>query len=121
MALRQQRAGDPLTPVVVMALRAAQVDLALPPRKQVAPAADERPEPLVARFRNRHAARLATDIYGERQQVVIFERQRRRLLMLGAAQVDALLEIDRAVVCRAEGWIARCDALHADGCVAVAV
>src|SRR5436190_19494928 len=41
--------------------------------------------------------------------------------MLGAAQVDALLEIDRAVVRRAEGRIARCDALHADRCVAMAV
>jgi hypothetical protein len=84
MTLRQQRAGDPPAPVVVMALRAAQIDLTLPPRKQLAPAVDERLEPLVACFRDRRATRLASNVDSERQQVVTFEWQRRRPLMLGA-------------------------------------
>src|ERR1039457_5352109 len=121
MTLRQQHAGEPLAPIVVMALRAAQIELAEPLAKQLATGIDEGLELLVARFRDRHAARLSPDIGGERQQVAALEWQRRRLLMLSTAQIYALFEIDRAVARRAKRRVARRDALHAGRRVVVAI
>jgi hypothetical protein len=61
-----------------MALCAAEIELAEAPVEQRAPGFDERLEPFVVHFRDRHATRLPPDIGGERQQVAAFERQRRR-------------------------------------------
>ena len=87
----------------------------------LAPRLDERPGLVVALDRDRHPARLLGDVCGERQQVAALMGERRRLLLLGAAEVDALLEIDRAALRGAERRIARRNAAHRLRGVAVAV
>src|SRR5262247_1408672 len=108
MSLRDDAAGKLFAPVVVVTLRATHIDLPAALSEQLAAGLEEARKPLVARRRDRHAARLPADIGGEREQIAAFERQRRCLLVFGAAQVDALLEIDRAVARRAECRVARC-------------
>ena len=61
------------------------------------------------------------DQRGQRQQVAAFVRKRCRLLLLGAAQIDALLEIDGARQRLVEGGITRRDALHAGARILVAI
>src|SRR5206468_9513552 len=60
-------------------------------------------------------------IGAEREQLLALERQRRRLLALGAADVDLLIEVDRAPARSIESRIARRHALHALARLAVAV
>jgi hypothetical protein len=50
---------------------------------------------LVVRDFDRHAARLPPDIGRECEQLPALDGKRRRLLLLGAADIDPLLEIDR--------------------------
>jgi hypothetical protein len=64
---------------------------------------------------------LLCDKRGQRQQVAALISEWRRLLMIGAAQIDALLEIDGPAQRLVEGRIARRDALHADARVVVAI
>ncbi|MET4838637.1 hypothetical protein ABIF44_008044 [Bradyrhizobium japonicum] len=71
--------------------------------------------------RDRDAAGLVGDEGGQRQEVAALVGQRRRLLMIGAAEVDALVEGDGARQRLVEGRIARRDALHAGRCIAMAV
>src|SRR5262245_11851868 len=113
MRLRNDTAGELLAPVVVMTLRATHVDLAAPLSEQLPAGLDERCETFVAWRRDRHAARLPSDIGCECQQVMAFERQWRRLLMFAAAKVDALFDIDRGAARRAERRVTRGNALHA--------
>ena len=67
------------------------------------------------------ASRLPRDKGGERQQLAALERQRRRLLVIGAAQIDALLEIDGAAERLVESGIAGGDTLHAGAGIVVAI
>src|SRR5262245_40378607 len=121
MRLRDDAACKLFAPVVVMTLRATHIDLPAALSEQPAARLDKGRKPLVAWRRDRHAARLPADIGTERQQLTAFQCQRRGLLMLGAADVDALLEIDRAVAGRAERWVARCNPLHADRRILMAI
>jgi LVIVD repeat len=102
-------------PVVVMALCAAQVDLALTFDEQPTPRVDERLEPLIMAFFNRHAARLPSDIGSHRQHILTLEFERLRLLVVGAADIDALLEIDRTFPRSVVGGISRRDAPPSHG------
>ena len=80
----------------------------------VASRARGRPQFRIASGRDRQAARLAGDKGGQRQQIRAFPCKWLGSLMLGAAPVDALLEIERSGEHRVEGRVARRDALHAD-------
>src|SRR5262249_27637500 len=110
--LRDDAAGEPLTPIIVVALRAGEVELALTPVEQRATRFDERAAALVGAGRDRHAARLFGHIGRERQQLARLPTEGQSVLMLGAATVDALLEIDRPPVRIIERRVARRDALH---------
>ena len=104
-----------------MALRAGQIELALALLEDGAAGVDERLRLRIVLDGDRHAARLPRDIGGQRQQLLALERQRPGFLVGDATQVDLLLEIDGTAELRGEGRIARGDALHAFGCVAVTV
>src|SRR5262245_61772958 len=58
-----------------------------------------------------HAARLAADVGGQSQKFFALVRERRGLLLLDAAGIDALLEVDELAAM--QGWIAGGDPLHA--------
>ncbi len=121
MALRDRRAGKLLAPIVVVALRAGEIELALALYEHRAAGFQKRPYPRVIRDVDRHAARLLPDIGCERQQLLAFEGKRGRALLLSAAHIDPLFEIDRAAAHRVECGIARRHAFHARARVAVAV
>src|SRR5882672_6751580 len=121
MRLRDRRAFELLLPIVVVALRAGEIELALPAIEHGAAGLEERPRALIDRGIDRHAARLPSHIGVEREQLLALEWQRRRLLAFGAADVDLLIEIDRATACRIEGRIAGGDALHGFARLAMAV
>src|SRR5262249_5862377 len=107
--------------MVVVRLRIAHVDLADPAVEQFAAGFDERHKPTVIRRRDLHSARLPSDIGGKRQKFAALRGERRRLLVLAAAQVDALFEIDRTIARHAECGITRRNAFHADGSVLVTI
>ena len=77
MRLRDRRAAQTLAPIVVMALRAGQVQLALAALENLPPGIDERPGLRIVGDGDRLAPRLVRDIGGQRQQLAAFERQRR--------------------------------------------
>jgi hypothetical protein len=92
VGLRNGAAGELAPGVVVVALRARQVELPLAAQK--------------CRFAfpevgfnllncDGQSAGLAADVGGERQQLAALVGERGRLLLLDAAQVDALLEVDQ--------------------------
>src|SRR5690349_2978474 len=120
MRLRYRGAGQPLSPIVVVALRAGEVELSLAPHEDRPTGVDEGLHARIIADRDRLAARLRRDIGGERQQLGILKGERRRLLSLATAEIDALLEIDRAAERRVEFGIARSDAFHADLGIAMA-
>ena len=96
MALRDDRAGETLAPIVVVAFAARQVQLTLAAVKQFA-ALFEKGLLRAARLcGDRQAARLMRDKRGQSQQLGAFPGEAFGLLMLGAAAVDPLLQIDRA-------------------------
>jgi hypothetical protein len=70
---------------------------------------------------DRHAARLPTDVGREREQLLALEGKRRRLLLLGAADIDPLLEIDRTSARGTEGRITGRHTFHTRPRVAVAI
>src|SRR5580700_5262785 len=121
MSLGDDVAGEPLAPVVVVASRAGEIELALAAVEEIAAGGGERCEPRVRRRGDRHAAGLARHEGRKRQQLRALEAQRRRLLALAAADVDLPFEIDRTPARGVEGRIARRDALHALRGIAVAV
>jgi ferredoxin--NADP+ reductase len=121
MGLRDRRTRQMLVPIIVMAIAAGKIELALAPHEEIAPLGDERRERGVGTGLNRHPARLLRDERGEREQVVAFVRERRGLLVIGAAKIDALLEIDRATERLVVGGIAGGDALHAGAGIVVAI
>src|SRR2546425_10035322 len=121
VALRDRGAGELLAPVVVVALRTGEIELPLALGEQLVAGLQEGLGALVVRDFDRHAARLLSHIGRECEQLLAFEGQRRRLLLLRAADVDALFEIDRAPARSIESWIARRHAFHARPRVAVAI
>src|SRR5262245_17025835 len=113
MPLGYDVAREAPAPVVVVALAAREVQLALAPRERGAAGLEERPRALVDRDIDRHAARLARDVRGQRQELTTLVRERRRLLALDPARVDPLLEGHRPCARGVERRMARGDALHA--------
>src|SRR5438270_13365047 len=101
MPLRDGIAGEDFAPVVVVALAARQVERELAALEQRA-AGVEKLDHAVAVDGDRHAARLAADEGRERQQLLALGGKSRGLLLLAAADVDALLEIDRPAARRIE-------------------
>src|SRR5690242_13328647 len=95
MRLRHLVAGKALAPVVVVALAAGEIELSLALVVDRAALVDERGKPRIVGRRDRLAARLQTQIGGERQHFLAFEAEGCRVLMPLAAEIDALLEIDR--------------------------
>src|SRR5438445_12180827 len=109
MRLRHRRGSKPLAPVVVMALRAGEIELALAELKEFAAGLDEGPRALILGDLNRQPLGLARHIGGKRKEFLALMGKRARLrkeflalmgkrarlLLLGAAQVDALLDVDR--------------------------
>src|SRR5262249_820133 len=121
VALRDPSAGELLAPIVVVALCTGEIELPLALDEQLSAGLQEGLGALVVRDFDRHAARLLPDIGSEREQLLALEGKRRRLLLLGAADVDSLLEIDGACARGIEGWIARRHAFHARPRVAMAI
>src|SRR5262249_40602735 len=121
VALRDRGAGELLAPIVVVALGTGEIELPLALGEQLAAGLQEGLDALVVRDFDRHAARLLPHIGRECEQLLALERKRRRLLLLGAADIDSLLEIDGASARGTEGWIARRHAFHAHPRVAVAI
>src|SRR5437879_7190714 len=80
MRLRNDVARELPSPVVVVALRAREVELALAPVERRAAGGEERPHPRGDRDVDRQAARLARDERGEREQLpaLVGERGRDR-------------------------------------------
>src|SRR5262249_30231038 len=74
---------------------------------------DERFQSLVGAGLDRQPAGLSGDERGQRNQLLAFPGERWRLLLLGAAAIDALLEIDRLLGLHIEDRIARGHPLHA--------
>src|SRR5262249_49272366 len=112
VGLRDQAAGEVLAPVVVVALRARQVELTLAPVEGLLSRFEERLRLRVDLRRYRHPARLPPDVGGEREQLLALVGERRGFLMIDAAGVDALLEVERLAPRGVERGIARRDALH---------
>src|SRR5215211_966923 len=120
MTLRDRIAGQALAPIVIVALTAGETELALAAIKQRT-AGVEKLDHAIRRDADRDAARLPPHVGGEREQLLALVRERWRLLLLGAADIDALLEINRPAARRIKGRITRGNAFHARPRVAVAV
>ena len=99
---------------------ARQIELAHALKKQCTAARQVRRQVSIARWRDRQATRLSRHQAGEREQILALGRQRRGQLMAGAAQVDALRQIDGALFELVPGGIARRHAAHAHRCLRVA-
>src|SRR5437870_11988090 len=70
MALRDRGAGKLLAPIVVVALRAGEIELALTLCEHDAAGFKKRPDVRVIRNVDRHAARLLSDIGCKREQLL---------------------------------------------------
>src|SRR5258708_16939838 len=110
-----------LAPIVVVAIRASQIELALPLHEQLTSFGDERFELRVGAGDDRDAARLLRDEGCEREQLVAFVSKRRRLLIPRAAQIDALFEIDGTSELLVERRIAGRYTLHAGARLIMAI
>src|SRR5205807_9585996 len=97
---------------VVVTVLAGEIELALTARVNLPAGLDERLGLFVIRDRNRLSAGLLAEINRDRKQLAAFERQRRRILLLGAAQIDALLDVDRTAFFDIECRVARRYAAH---------
>ena len=121
VGLGQDVARETPSPVVVMTLAAGEIELALAPVEGGAPGIEEGLRALVDGGLDGQAARLARDVGGEGQEVSALVGEGGRLLPAGAAEVDALLEIDGPSLGGVERRIARGHALHARARIAVTV
>src|SRR5262245_25754233 len=121
VGLRNGIPGELLSPALVVALGASEIELPLPPKERCPAGVEERLRPFVVDDLNREPTRLPRDVRGQPEQVPPFVRERRRLLVVGPAQVDTLFEVDRPSARRMSRRLARRDALHADARVAVTV
>jgi hypothetical protein len=104
-----------------MAVGAAEIELPLPLHVELAPLFDERRELRVAAGFDSSTVRLPCDKGGERKELAALERQRRRLLVVAAARIDALLQIDGTAGCLVEGRVTGGHALHAGAGIVVAI
>src|SRR5262245_8501345 len=121
MALRDRSAGKLLPPVIVVTLRAGEIELSLALNEHLATVLQEGPRAFVVCDIDGQTARLISDISGEREQFLALEGKRRCLLLFRTADIDALLEVDRPSACRIESRIARRHAFHARARIAVAI
>src|SRR5216683_4399551 len=121
MGLRDRGARKALVPIVVVAIGAGQIELALPPRKELTPLGDEGFKLRIVAGRDRNAARLLGDENGEREEVAALESKWLGLLMPRAFEIDARFEIDRVAQLLVEGRIARRHAFHGGAGVAMAI
>src|SRR5262245_63612181 len=80
MRLRDRRARELLLPIVIVALRASEIELALAAIERRATRFQERPRALVDGDIDRHATRLPRHVGVEREQVLALEREWRCLL-----------------------------------------
>src|ERR1044071_9064533 len=110
MRLRNDAAREALAPIVVMALRAREIELALPAIERRAPGFEDGRRGFVPFDGDRHAARLAPHVGGEREPLAALVGQGRSLLPPRAATVDLLLEVHRPP--GLDLRIARGDAFH---------
>src|SRR5215831_2323129 len=113
MRLRDDAPRELLAPVVVVAQRARQVELALAAVKGFASGFEKRLRLRVDLRRDRQAARLQRDVGGEREQLFALVGEGRRFLAIDAACVDPLLEVERLAARWIEGRVARRDPFHA--------
>src|SRR5437762_6067686 len=104
-----------------MAIGAAEIELALPLHVERASFGDERRKLRIGAGFDSCALRLPRDKGRERQQLAALEGERRRLLVVGAARIDALLQIDGAAGCLVESRVARGHAFHACAGIIVAI
>ena len=104
-----------------MALRTGEIELPLALGEQLVAGLQEGLGALVVRDFDRHAARLLPDISREREQLLALEGKRRRLLLLGAADIDPLLEIDRTSARGTEGRITGRHTFHTRPRVAMTI
>src|SRR5207302_5714052 len=97
-----------------------KIELALAPIEGGASRLEEGTRGAVDRDRDRQAARLARHIGGHAEELVALVAPRAGMLSLGAALLDAELEIEEAAGLRIDRGIARGDAAHARRGLAVA-
>src|SRR5439155_5675812 len=121
VSLRDHRTGKALAPVVVVTLAARQVQLTFAAVEQLAALIQKRPQLGILRPRDRQPTRLVSDKGSQSQEIGTLPRQRCGTLVLGAASVYPLLQIDRAAERRIECRITSRHPLHAAGRVAMAV
>src|SRR5689334_17258341 len=120
MGLRDGDAGELLAPVVVVTMRAGEIELALASREDVPSRGNEGFEPGVGTL-DGHPARLARDIDAEREELLALEGERGRTLMLGAADVYAFFYVDRRAALGVESRVARAHTFHGIGRLTMAV
>src|SRR5215467_5369860 len=120
MALRHRDAGKLLAPAVIVAMRAGEIELTLAPLEDATSRGNEGCEPGVAAL-DGHPARLAREIDAEREELLALEGERGRTLMLGAADVYALFQVDRRAAPGVESRIACGHSLHGTGRLTMAV
>jgi len=113
MRLRYRRASQTAAPVVIVALRAGKVELALSKLEDFPAAFDKGTTSRIVGDGRWLSFRLMRHVSGQCQQVLMFKRQRCDLLMLAAAPIDALLQIDRPADRSVECRISRRYRLHA--------
>src|SRR5947208_7504729 len=70
MRLRDGRASEPPAPIVVVAVRAGEVELALPAQEGGTSGLEKRLRRAIGRGRGRHPARLPPDVRLERQKLL---------------------------------------------------
>ena len=87
---------------------------------EIAALVEERPGTIADAHRQWHAARLMGNECRQRQQIFAFRRERRRLLLRGAAGVDTSFEINDAPIACIDDRIARGDALQRKARIGVA-
>src|SRR5262249_61180663 len=113
MSLGYRCTAQMLAPIVVVALCTGQVELSLLAFEDFTADIDERAGFRIVGDRDRLSLRLMRDIGRQRQQLPALERQRRDLLLLRSASIDALLDINRSAERWIDGRIPRRDRFHA--------
>src|SRR5262249_50784555 len=96
VVLRDHAPRQALAPVAFMALRAREIELALPAVEAGTPRRQERRRRRIRLDVDRHPAGLAAHEGGESEQLPALVGPGRRPLPLGAAAVDLLLEVPQS-------------------------
>src|SRR5262249_62193703 len=111
VVLRDHAPRQALAPVAFMPLRARDIELALPAVEAGAPRRQERRRRRIRLDVDRHPPGLAAHEGSESEQLPALVAPGRRLLPLGAADVDLLLEVHQSA--RPRLGVAGGDPLHA--------